>query len=202
MNTKLFLAAAMAGGLTAGLASAQTGPVISEGERSSVLSCFYECEPGLRNDLWGEITVLVLENQNALEDVAARVILLDGQATMIAQMPVPLGNEDVDMINVCRTLENAGIQAPRAGAIEVILREPPGDPADANAIGVYGWVKNFVGKFFVSQDDPFVGRIQGVGKTVCRITPPDVATVAQIQSKLDAQNPPNVPPVYVSDTGE
>jgi len=145
------------------------------------------------------VTTLVLENQNAIQDINATVIFLDGHQNMIAQSLVPLSHEDVDMINVCRTLKNATIPVPRGGAVEVILRNPQ-DTADA--VGVYGWVKNFVGKFFTTQNDPFAGMIEGVGKTQCRITPPNVATVAEIQAQLTAQNPPIVAPVYTSDTGD
>ena len=202
MNRKLLAVAAFAvAGLVAAPAAAQI--VISGGERSSVFSCFYECEPGTRSDVWGEITVLVLESQNVDDDVAARVIFLDGNEQMIAQALVSVSKVDIDMINVCRTLEANGVAAPRAGVIEVLLRQAPGDPTDPDAVGVYGWVKNFVGKFFKVQDDPFSGRIEGVGKTECRITPSDVATVAQIQSRLDSgPTPPEISPIYVSDTAD
>jgi len=197
---KLLVPAAIAAVVAASPVAAQSA-VESLGEASSVFSCFYECERGLgtRTDWWGETTVLVLENQNALADVNATVILLDGHEQMIAQMPVPLSNEDVDMIHVCRTLQSAGVIPPRGGAIEVILRNPQNT---ADAVGVYGWVKSFVGKFFIGNNDPFLGVVNGVGTTGCRVTPPSVATVAQILQKIGLQSPPVVQPVYVSDTGE
>ena len=196
---RIIAAAVVAAALAPVSAAAQS--VASPGEASPVFSCIYECEPGLgvRTDWWGEVSLLAMENQNALRDVQATVVFLNAQEQMIARAPVYLSNEDVDIINVCRTLKNAGLQVPRAGAVEVILRTPQDN---ADEVGVYGWIKSFVGKFFVVNNDPFLGVIEGLATTQCRVTPPEVATVQQIQDKIALQQPPVVLPVYVSGTAD
>lgn len=167
-----------------------------------MFTCIYECEPGLLSTYWGEVSVLVLENQHAVRDIAARVIVLDAQQHMIAQFPVPLTSKDLDMINICRTLEAANITVPRAGVIDVILRQPPGDPSSPDEVGAHGLIKSFDGRFFKTQDDPFKGRIEAEGKTLCRLTAPEIAGTDDIQAKLDLQVPPEIAPIYVSDSGE
>ncbi len=102
--------------------------------------------------------------------------------------------EDLDEISICQNLCAGGIVPPSAGLIEVVIDDPTG------VGGTYGWVKNFVGKFFKTVDEPFSGRVEGIGKTECRVVPPSVTTAAEIQAKIAAQNPPVIPPVLIEGT--
>jgi hypothetical protein len=168
----------------------------SSGEVSPVFSCFYECKKAvfIRGPLgaavrgprpWQEITTLMLVNQSAAQPLQAEILFVDGRQTPIAKTTIRLSPLDLDEINVCETLELGAIQVPPAGVIEVVL-SPTG--------GAYGWVKNVTGKFHRGVAEPFgVGQeVTGIGKTECRLVGPNVATPAQLRSRLE-QAPPVVP---------
>lgn len=189
--TSLTLSAAMA--IAVGFSTNALAQEESLGERSEVLSCFYECKDGPRPDYWVEVTSLMLVNP-ANRDMLATVVLLDGNENMIAYVEDDLSAEDLDEINICRTLEAANIVPPSAGMIEIALA----DPDDVG--GTYGWVKNVVGKFFKTVDEPFDGRVTGIGKTECRVVPPSVTTPDEILDKIIVQNPPEIQPILIEGT--
>jgi hypothetical protein len=191
---RLLLSAAMAVlTLVSGSVVAQ---VESLGERSLVFTGFYECKDGPLPDYWLEVTSLMLVNP-ANRPMQAVVVLLNGNEQMIAVTETEMSSEDLDEINICRTLFAAGINPPPAGMIEIIVDDPHGGQVG----GVYGWIKDFVGKFFKTVDEPFQGRVSGIGKTECRLVPPNVTTAGEIQQKLIAQNPPVIPPILIEGTG-
>lgn len=194
---QLVLSLCLAGVAAAGMTFSTTAFAQEEslGERGEVLACFYECKEGPLPDYWVEVTSLMLINA-ANRSMTANVILLDGNGSMIAIAATHMSPEDLDEINICRTFQAAGIFPPSAGMIEVVLTDPAGLPA----FGTYGWVKNVVGKFFKTVDEPFQGRVNGIGKTECRVVPPNVTTAAEIFAKLAEQNPPHIFPILIEGT--
>lgn len=159
---------------------------------SRVFSCFYECKAGpmVRGiETWQEVTSLVLANQSNAP-IMGTVAFLDGNQNILAQSAINLSGEDLDEVNVCRTLEDLmGPGAvPAAGLIEVVL----------NQVGVYGWVKNHTGKFFSMIDEPFDGRVTSVGKTDCQLAPPSVTDPQVVLGKI--ANAPVIPPVLIEGT--
>lgn len=195
----LFLAAGLLSfGMFCGQAGAQVD-IASLGEQSLVFSCFYECKAGpvvQGIPTWQEVTTLMLANQSNRQ-IGAALVFLNGNERIIAASGVTLTPEDLDEVNVCRTLFAGGVAPPPAGLVEVVLNDPTG------VGGVYGWVKNLLGKFFVTVDEPFEGRVTGVAKTQCRLVPPSVTTPNEIFGKVAAQQPPPplVNPVLVEATG-
>ncbi|NOQ13764.1 MAG: hypothetical protein GQ583_04690 [Methyloprofundus sp.] len=167
------------------------------GERGLVLSCFYECKPGATPETWSEVTSLMLANQsNRL--ISTKIAFFNGNHNMIAQTNLLLPGRDLDELNVCRTLHAGGIPVPLAGLIEVLLFDPTGNEVG----GVYGWMKNFLGKFFLTVNEPFQGRVTGVGKTECRLAPPEVTTRAEIEEEIVAKKPPVITPILIQNTAD
>jgi hypothetical protein len=78
---------------------------------------------------------------------------------------------------VCETLNFPGAVVPPAGVIEVIL-SPTG--------GVYGWVKDTIGRFNKGVPEPFEGTVTGIGKTECRLVGPNAVTPEQLAPQLAA----------------
>lgn len=167
----------------------------SDGERNTVLTCFYECKDGPLPTYWVKVTSLMLLNP-ANRGMTANIVMLDGNENMLAQATTQLSPEDIDEVNICRTLEAAGIVPPSAGMLEILIDDPTGSQVG----GTYGWVKNVVGKFFKTVNEPFQGRVTGTGKTECRVVPPSVTTVAEIEAKLAVQNPPVLSPILIEGT--
>ena len=168
---------------------------VSLGEASSVFSCFYECKPGpivQGVPTRQEVTSIVLANQSN-RDILAQIVFLDSNQNIIAWAVQPLSGEDLDEFNVCSTLDRATPSVPQIGLIEVILLETPPGPTGVGGtptVGVYGWIKNLLGKFFITDPEPFNGRVTGIAKTECRLVPPTVTTFDQIQEKIATQVPP------------
>jgi hypothetical protein len=165
----------------------------SLGETNQILACFYECKDGPRPDDWVEVTSLLLINA-ANRPMTATVALLDGNENMIAWFDDDLSPGDLDEVNICRTLQASGIAPPPAGMIEVVIEDPNGIG------GTYGWVKNVVGKFFKVVNEPLDGRVTGVGKTECRVVPGSVITGAEVRADIQAQSPPQIPPILIEQT--
>ena len=186
-----------------GQAAAQ--PVESEGEESTLQTCFYECKPGpvVRGiPTWQEVTTLMLVNLNPGNASSRRfgtLVILDGRANFIAGVPYDVGPLDFDEVNVCRTLEAAGIPAPQAGVIHVI--------SDNLAFGAtpYVWMKNLLGKFFTNVNEPFAGRVTGIAKTECRLVPVKVGGSGIpliISSQFDSSGAPTIDPILVEGTSD
>ena len=165
----------------------------SLGEQSSVFTCFYECKPGPTvrgTPTWQEITTLMLVNQ-AHSDIpppvplfventrVVRLAILDGNENLLARTQVDLSKGDLDEINICRTLQASNITPPQAGVIfgAVSIGTVAGpDPRG----GVSAWVKNLLGKFFVTVDEPFAGRVSGLAKARCERVPPSIANFVDV----------------------
>jgi hypothetical protein len=187
--------------------------VQSLGELSSVFSCFYECKPGpLVNNVatWQEVTTLKLANQSS-RSMFANILLLDGNERIRARASTFLSGEDLDELNVCRTLQQGQIvPLPEQGLIEVLLTVgalpplPPGGsvPDVQPAFGAYGWMKNLLGKFFVTENEPFRGRVTGIAKGECRLAPPSVTDIPTILVKVITQQPPVVQPILIEGTAD
>jgi hypothetical protein len=175
----------------------------SSGEVSRIFSCFYECKMDRTSTgvlRWTEVTSLMLVNQSVKRPITADILFVDGHERPLARSRTALSPLDVDEINVCATLDDAGLFpvpaaagfSPLAGLIEVLL-SPAG--------GVYGWVKNATGKIPRTRDDPMSGAVTGIGKTECRLVGPNVVTPAELEQVL-AVTPAVIPPVFIENTGE
>jgi hypothetical protein len=169
----------------------------SLGETGLVLVGFYECKDGPTPGTWAEVTSLMLTNASN-RYISGTIVFLDGNQNIIAHSPIELSPEDLDEINVSRTLEAGGVPVPSAGMIEIILYDPDGGEVG----GVYGWMKNVVGKFFKVVDEPFDGRVTGVGKTECRVVPPSVTTRAEIEGKILASGSPEIDAILIEGTDD
>ncbi|MDQ2697029.1 MAG: hypothetical protein M3Z21_16955 [Pseudomonadota bacterium] len=200
-----------------GQAGAQTEPgQFSTGEFTQVFSCFYECKPGptvAGVPTWQEITTLVVVNQNADETVTGgtdngrRVInikYLGANQNVLgasrgAGVPdvndfgLDLSSGDLDEINICRTLE----ADPRIGAVPEIGLVELYVAAATPGAGVYAWIKNLLGKFFVTENEPFAGSVKAVAKTECRLVPPEVATAGQVAAQFFASGAPGDVPIIL-----
>lgn len=169
----------------------------SSGEMSEVMSCFYECKPGPTVGgipTWREVTSLMLVNQSPTQPALALIGILDGNERILAGAQVDLSPLDLDEINICRTLFAAGLPVPQAGLVEIAV--PVNPPT------VYGWIKNLLGKFNVNVNEPFAGRVDGVGKTQCRGVPPEVARAQQVLGIFDQSGAPVILPVLIEDTAD
>jgi hypothetical protein len=63
-------------------------------------------------------------------------------------------------------------------------------------------MKNLLGKFFVTVDEPFNGRVIGLAKAECRLAPPSVTDIPTILVKVITQQPPVVQPILIEDTAD
>lgn len=192
-----------------GQAGAQAEPdMFSTGEFSQVFACFYECKPGPTSGgipTWQEVTTLVAVNTNTDDtgaggDDGRRVVnikWLDANQNVLGSsrgagapevndFGLDLSAADLDEINVCRTLQADPriANVPEIGLIEIYVA------AATPGAGVYFWVKNLLGKFFVNVDEPFDGRVTSVAKTQCRLVPPEVATAGQIAGQAIGSGQP------------
>jgi len=119
---------------------------------------------------------------------------MDGNENPVAWTKTELSPLDLDEINVCASLDDgAGAAVPSAGVIEVIL-SPTG--------GVYGWVKNVLGRFEQFEPDPFKGSPTGIAKTQCRVVGPNAATPRQIRQELDSKRVREIRPILIEGTAE
>ncbi|MCG8358101.1 MAG: hypothetical protein MI920_21255 [Kiloniellales bacterium] len=208
MRRVLLAAGFLAVASFSGQAAAQAPP--SGGELSQVFACFYECKPGpvvQGVPTWQAITTLMVMNMNSgVPDPVAdtrlvNVIFVDGNENILGSSRGPglglnLSPEDLDELNVCRTLQANGLPVPQAGIVEFYVAG--GDPG-----GVYAWVQNLIGKFFVTVDEPFAGRVTGIAKTECRQVPLEVSTPMEIAQKAIASGAPqDVQLILVEDTDE
>jgi hypothetical protein len=188
-------------------ASAQTPP--SGGELSPFVKCFYECKPGpdvQDVQTFQEITTLMIANQSA-GDRVAQAFFMDGNEGCIARSLMDLTPLDLDELNVCHTLEAAGIVVPEAGLVELVIQNPAGQPGTPPfnyelADGVYAWGKNVLGKFRVDNPEPFQGRVTGIGKYECRVVPQATGVEDAIRNKCDAAAVPEIQPILVEQTDD
>ena len=160
-------------GLAACGPAAAQGP--SPGETSPLLACFYECKEGHEyEDTWQEVTSLMVESlePGSGQTTSIALVIRGGISAQppVARIDFTLGPNDLDEVNICRSLESAGLPIPEAGLIEVMQRDVVLEPGSPTA-RVYAWVKNLVGSFPKTINEPFQGRVQSVGKTECRVVP-------------------------------
>jgi hypothetical protein len=178
-----------------------------------------------------EDTLLMLVNESPFEFLDAQVLLMDGNETPRAAFRTQLSPEDLDEVNICRTFERAGIVPPPAGVIEILTTATITSLPEG---GAYAWIKEVLGRRLdyvilptaptlshlrlTANDvlvDPIPGnpevivkqlhqRITGLGKTQCRITPPEVyggpTGIQQILAKMAAAK--RVFPVFEQRTEE
>ncbi len=170
------------------------------GEVSPVFACFYECKVDSLNKSWLEITSLMLVNPSR-EPLFARIGFFDGNERPVAVTETLLSIDDLDEINVCETLvQSTGpFGVPPAGVVEVALFAQQNFLPDG---GSYGWVKNLTGRFQIGNPEPFPldgkpgGSVTGVGKTECRLVPPEVRKAEELFPAG-----PFVSPVLIERTG-
>ena len=193
MKRLLLSAGFLAATMLPGYAFPQEPP--SGGEISQVFACFYECKPrkmtkeGLTVS-WQEITTLMVMNMNSgsADTRLINAIFLDGNGNVLGSSRGPgvgldMSPGDLDEIHVCRTLQANGLPVPQAGIVEFyVVGAEPG--------GVYAWVKNLIGKFQATIDEPFDGRVTGIAKTECRQVPVEVSTPMEIAQKAIASGKP------------
>ena len=130
------------------------------------------------------------------QDHLVGVYFSDGNQRRLGKTLFDLSEEDLDELNVCRTLHNALLPVPEAGLVEIILGA---DVPIAN-VGIYAWIKNLTGKFFVTQDEPFAGRVTGIAKTECRLVPQSVTFPQRIRDKFIQA--PTLPAILVEGTAD
>lgn len=156
----------------------------TNGEVSQVLTVFYECVPGpvvggLKT--WAEVTELKVANLTA-KNLTYDLFLLDDDQNFIAEAEMlPLTPGDLDITNICESLAGANIAAPHEGLLIAVSSD----------FGVYGWAKNFLGKFFVGHPDPFDGRVASIAKLEARLVEHDV--VEPLLELLNSKAPPVIP---------
>ncbi len=178
----------------------------SRGEASAVIGCFYECKEGSNSRTWQEVTTLMIANF-ARGGNSAKLAYLNGNERIIATSAVLMSFEDLDEVNVCRSLQAAGITPPSAGLVEILARDPilPPNGIPVPKEGVYAWVKNVTGEFSKEVDEPFEGRVTSVGKTECRIIPPRVLSFEELRRKIERaedNNAPQIRSILIEETGQ
>jgi hypothetical protein len=193
-----------AGALLTVTAPVQAQEVVSEGEKPlGGLACFYECKEGYLPTWWQEVTTLMILNPTN-SAITPDLWIFDGNENMLVSSFVELSEFDVDEVNICRTLEANGIVPPSAGMVLMTrYLNAPDDPWAS-----YAYMKNVVGKFFKTVDEPFEGRVTGVGKTECRVVPSEMLSRTPL---IEIQNNQTEPPVvellpnsliFIEDTGD
>ena len=234
----VWLAATLCAVSIAGAVDLGSGKATS-GEISPVQSCFYECKqkrsPQSKYNALAvagrtlEDSLLMLVNENLIDAfLIVQVGVFDGNQNLLLNFKSHLGQFDLDEINICRTLELAGVVPPQAGVLEVLTFDQNGVPEG----GVYAWVKELALKAADEWDrssdpDPtsynavglkrkiedssklnpreveakYHSKVVGIGGTECRVTPVEgYGSVTAIQGKLSGS--PSVLPAYVQDTAE
>jgi hypothetical protein len=169
----------------------------SSGEVSPVFSCFYECKLDRKEANWLEVTSLILVNQSVRLPLIADMLFVNGNQQAIGRAITNLSPLDLDEVNVCATLDKAGLGVPPAGLIEVVL-SVPGQNVPAG--GAYGWVKNVIGKIPRDEPEPFHAKVSGVGKTACRVVGPNVVRPDDILQR--GAGVPIVNPVLIEGTAD
>jgi hypothetical protein len=87
------------------------------------------------------------------------------------------------------------VTPPAAGLLEITTTDTGGTAAD----GVYGVVKNVLGKFRFDNPEPFHGRARGIAKFECRVVPSTVDPDTAIGDKCQP-SPPDVTGILVEGT--
>jgi len=180
---------------------AADGQAPAPGEASTLLACFFECKEGGYDGTWQEVTSLMLESlePGSGQTTSISLVIRGGIAALppVARIELTLGPNDLDEVNVCRSLERAGRPVPEAGLIEVMQRDVVLEPGSRTA-RVYGWVKNLVGEFDKTVDEPFQGHAKSVGKTECRVVPTEPDEMRErLQNTATA---PAIDPVLIEGT--
>jgi hypothetical protein len=161
-----------------------------------VLSCFYDCKEGPDSRRWREITTLMVANPTG-RTIEVGLAFLDGNERFVAQSSLDLSSEDLDEVNVCRSLEAAGVDVPSAGLVELLVMDR------AAVVGtVHAWIKNLLGRFSKGTDEPFRGVVHGIAKTQCEAVPPGATSVDQLLARIAREQPPVIQPVLIDGTGD
>jgi hypothetical protein len=189
---------ALAFALTVGSGGVMADPATghyASGWMGNVLSCFFDCKPGPTVSgigTWSEMTTLTLINQHPTDARTALMVIRNANSNIIAGANLSLNPMDLDEVNICRTLKAAlpSITPPQTGVVELAIDQNPG--------AVYGWIKDYVGKFSVARDDPFEGVVNGAGKTICMHVPPEVSTTATVYSNFSGSGAPTISPVLIN----
>lgn len=231
MRSQLTVIAALAATLIlpgATLAFDPPAGTFSSGEVSPVQSCFFECKQDTRNVY--EDTHLMLINESPVEVLDAEVLLLDGREQPLVRFRTQLSPLDLDEVNVCRTFERAGFVPPQAGVIEIVSVDAAMNTAEGGVYawikdivgpkridqlvlahapqtsilrGVASDVLIDVGPAQPVPITPQMRKgIYGVGKTECRVTPPEVYGGAPGISQIRARPAKQVMAVYEEQTDE
>lgn len=175
----------------------------SGGEQTETFVCPFECKPGpvvQGTPTWEAVTTLMLVNMDDVNLNTMNLVYVDGNQKILGASrnngtSLGLSGEDLDEINVCRTLQAAGITVPQAGIVEIFVVAGP--------FSSYAWSKTLLGKFFVNVDEPFAGRVTGISKTACRNVPRSVITATEIIDKVnDSGAPLDVPFILVEGTAD
>lgn len=169
----------------------------SGGERGSFIECAFECKRGPNVagvSTFQEVTTVMLTNQSS-SDRLAEVFYFNGKEECLAHSTVELSPVDLDELNVCHSLLAGGVTPPAAGLLEIMTTDTGGTAAD----GVYGVVKNVLGKFGFNNPEPFHGRVRGIAKFECRVVPSTVDPDTAIGDKCQP-SPPDVTGILVEGT--
>lgn len=173
----------------------------------SVMQCFYECKLDFTGGRFAEVTTLMITNENQpplpgdhsnLHDATA--VFLDGRERVIAQSRTLLSGRDLDELNVCATMQRAGIFPPSTGLIQIAIRDITNPDLPTDGHGVATWMKNVVGLFSISNPEPFRQRVTGVGKTQCRNLDETIITASKLLADPEVETAPQLTPVLIEDT--
>jgi hypothetical protein len=162
-------------------------------EEPSTFSAFFDCIDGPNTSAgptWVETANLLLTNSSGTDSLATGVFL-DGNGNYIAQMPLDMAARDVDEINLCRTLDEAGVDVPLKGHM-IVYRNVGSPTFDFNC-----WLVDYVGKFYHTVNEPSKGRVVGVGKTQCMETNIDRDLIV---AELNQLGVPVVSPIILNNS--
>lgn len=170
------------------------------GSSSPILTCPYECKAGPTvqgSATYQEITTLQVANHGRITR-SASILIFDGQSNPVATIGLNLTPQDLDELNVCRSLEAAAITPPSAGLLQVVLTDTAGITEPS---AVFGWIKILNGRFFANVSEPFSGRVVGNGRTECQSAPVP-GTTDPAYALARAASAPTIPGVLVEATAD
>jgi len=174
----------------------------SFGERSELLSCPYECNPVSKGMGWRSVTTLMLVNPTLTDLDSTRIYFFDGNSSAVARADIVLLALDLDAVNVCRTLQEAGLAVPSAGFVTILIPDPVLSQIGSGA--AYGWVRNLYGKFNITENEPFDGRVVGGSEAECRVVGPGAQNSDGLGDHIGDFFPglPLIDPILIEQTGD
>ena len=135
--------------------------------------CDYICKVRGRRGHFSTNTILSLVNPST-NHVTGQLVFTDGNENVIGTADIDLSRNDIDNIDLCRTLASA-VTPPQAGLVTVVL--------DADGDSAYSSVR-------------YVSR-RSVAVKECRVVPPSVVTAVDVPT-----GGASVSPFYVEDTND